>query len=574
METVPGLLGSLTLVVIAAALGGYLARLLRLPPLLGYLAAGVAVGPNTCGPTANLAQVSTVAELGVAFLMFGLGVQFSFRDLAQVRQITIFGVPCQIVATLALGYAVGRWLGLDNRAALFLGSAVAISSTTVPFSLIAQRGELAAVYARVALGITLAQDLGAVLLTVFLPSLSTGEFLILDALGAVAKGAALVAATYFLGTRIVPWLLEQAAETQSRELFLMTIVALALGIALGSAALGLSLAFGAFLAGLAVSESEFSEQTLAEVLPLRDIFATIFFVAMGMLISPAFIASHLREIAVVVAVAVIGKFLVLMAMVFALGYSGRVALSTGLALAQMGEFSFVLVTVGVSEGALDQDTASLALSAVLVSLMLTPFLIALKDKLAAWLAGVPGLHRLLERTTAQLTEPEETALSGHVVVSGYGGTGRELVSALAAHGIPFVVIENDPQVFRELQRLRYPAVYGDARSPTVLERSGIRRASLLAVAIPDLAAAEAAVLTARRLNPSLDIIVRSTGPEGDHALWRAGATEVVYPQFEAGLEFIRHTLARFGSDPAEIARFIAARRREREGEESLHQLDG
>jgi CPA2 family monovalent cation:H+ antiporter-2 len=569
----PGLLGSLTIVVIAAALGGYLARLARLPPLLGYLAAGVAVGPNTCGPTANLAEVSTVAELGVAFLMFGLGVQFSFRELAQVRQLATFGVPLQIAATLALGYFTGRWLGLEDEAALFLGAAVAISSTMVPFSLIAQRGELAAVYARVALGITIAQDLGAVLLTMFLPAFSAREFFVLEALAAAAKGAALVLATYVLGTRVVPWLLERAAETQSRELFLITIVALALGIAIGSSALGLSLAFGAFLAGLAVSESEFSEQTLAEVLPLRDIFATIFFVAIGMLLDPAFIAAHLVEIAIVVAVAVLGKFLVLTALVFTLGYSGRVALSAALVLAQMGEFSFVLVTVGVLEGAFNEDAASLALSAVLVSLVLSPFLLAIRDKLLLWLGRIPAADALLERTTMQLTEPEQMALNGHVLVCGYGGTGRELVSALQAYGVPFIVVENDPRVFRELQRMGLPAVYGDARSPTVLERGGMQRASLLAVAIPDLAAAEAAVLTARRLNPTIDIIVRSTGPEGDHALWRAGATEVVYPQFETGLEFIRHTLVRFGVDPSEVARFVAVRRREREGEAIVHEAD-
>ncbi|MFQ5879170.1 MAG: cation:proton antiporter [Dehalococcoidia bacterium] len=555
-----GLIGDLAIVIVAALVGGILARLLRLPALMGYLAAGLVVRPNTFGLTAELEQIPTVAELGVAFLMFALGVQFSFRELMRVRRVAILGGAAQILITMALGLAVGRWLGLDATASLFLGAIIALSSTMVASSLIGQRGELASLYGRVAIGLLIVQDLSVVPLMVMLPA-AAGDGALWSSLGlALVKGVGLVLGAYFLGTRIVPWLLQRVAETRSRELFLLSIVSLALGTAIGSFALGLSLAFGAFLAGLVVSESEFSHQTLAEVLPLRDIFATVFFVSVGMLIDPAFIADHADQVAVVVAVASVGKFLLVAALTLAFGYSVRVALGAGLALAQMGEFSFILADVGVDEGVIDEEIASLALSAVLVSILLSPLLLPLQAVLAPLAPRLPLLGRALVDKVVPYLGEEEAPLERHAIICGYGRTGRELAHALTLRRFRFLVVEYDPFVIDQLRKEQLPAIYGDATNPTVLERAGTAGARLLAVTIPDPAAAEAAVAHAKRLNPTIDVIARGAGLAGHTALRQAGATEVVHAEFEAGLEFVRHTLHRFGVSSMEIQALLARRR--------------
>jgi len=552
----------LVIIIMAAAGGGLTASALRLPAVLGYLVAGLIVGHYIPGLEIDLARLQDIAELGVALLLFALGVKFSVRKLAENARVSIFGGGLQIVLTTGLGVLVGLALGFDLRASLVLGYAVAISSTMVVLKLLEDRGEIDAVHGRVALGILLVQDLAVVVMVILVDSTAeqTGLTLVREIAFAFGKAILLLAGTYVLATWIVPRFLARVARTGSRELFLLAVLSIALGLAGGSYALGLSVAFGAFLAGLAVSESEYSHQTLAEVVPLRDVFATIFFVAMGMLIEPEVLMDEPGQVAAITLTVVVGKLLLVSVIVLVFGYRPRTALSTGLALAQMGEFSFVLSQTALDEGVVSPEIHSAILMSALLSILLTPFL-GLVPRLMPQLERVRLIGRLFAEAEPKIEgRPEE--LRRHAVVCGYGSVGRELVQALSQRGFPYVVIELDPYRVDELRKTDAPWVYGEATNPAVLEAAHITEARLLAVTIPEPASAEMCVLRAKEMNPRIDVVVRGVGPEDRLALLEAGANEVVHPELEAGLEFVRHTLHRFGVDSTQIRAQLSRRRQD------------
>jgi CPA2 family monovalent cation:H+ antiporter-2 len=437
---------------------------------------------------------------------------------------------------------------------------MALSSTMVALKLLESRGELDALHGRVAVGMLIVQDVAVVPMMILLPAAASAEGLSVAELGeAAGKALLLLAAAYVLGARLVPWLLFRVASTQSRELFVLAVVALAVGFAVGSSFLGLSVAFGAFLAGLIVSGSEFSYRTLAEVLPLRDVFATIFFVAMGMLIDPGFILDHADQVALVVAALVVGKFLIVLMVAGVAGLRGRTPLMTALVLAQAGEFSFVLARVGIEEGAIDSDLNSTFLGAAMVSIILSSLLLRLSPAMLRGLQTLPATGGLFVEPVRAHTGGAE-GLRRHVVICGYGDAGRELAEAVQRRGFRCLVVDLNPYVISDLRRRQVPCVYGDASQPEVLQQCYLESAQVMAVTVPELAAAQLAVANARAINPSLDIIARGRGPESHAVLKEAGATEVVHPEFEGGLEFVRHTLHRYGAHSTEIASALARRR--------------
>jgi len=358
----------------------------------------------------------------------------------------------------------------------------------------------------------------------------------------------------------VPWLLFRVASTNSRELFVLAIVALAVGFSVGSHFLGLSVAFGAFLAGLIVSGSEFSYRTLAEILPLRDVFATIFFVAMGMLIDPDFIMEHAREVAVVAAALLVGKLLITLFVVQAAGLRGRTSVMTAGVLAQTGEFSFILARVGMDKGVIDADLNSTFLGAAMVSIILNPILLRLSPALLRTLQIIPCAAPLFTEPVRTYIGEQTEALRRHVVICGYGDAGRELAEAVLRRGFRCLVVDVNPYIIRDLRRRGMPCVYGDASQREVLEQCHLETAQVLAVTVPELMAAQLAVANARATNPGLDIIARGTGPESHAVLKEAGAIEVVHPEFEGGLEFVRHALRSYGVDSIQIATAMARRR--------------
>jgi monovalent cation:H+ antiporter-2, CPA2 family len=545
--------------VLAAFVGGAVAQRLGQPVILGYLIAGVVIGPFTPGPTAGVHTVQVLAEMGVAFLMFALGAEVSLGELRRLGRVTLLAGPVQIIGTMCLGLLLAPAVGLSTAQGVFLGALLALSSTIVALKILMARGELQSLHGRVALGILIIQDLAVVPMVVILPALAAGgEGLLADLLGTGLKAAGVLLVAYLLGARAVPWFLGHAAGSRSRELFLLSVVGLALGTALGTQFAGLSLAFGAFLAGLAVAESEYRTQVVAEVLPLRDLFTSLFFVSVGMLIDPSALLAQAGLVVLVAGVATVGKVSIVTLIVLLLGMPGRVALLAGLSIAQVGEFSFVLARIGVDGGAIPPALFDLTLATALVTIVASPFLLRTAPVL---LAGLERLPVVGVRFGAPLdADPTAEGLRRHVVICGFGRVGSELAAALSRRGLSYLVIEYNPVLVRELRGRGLPVVYGDAANPAVQEHAHLTRATLLAVLMPDVSAAELTTRHARAHHPHLEIVVRAGNASDVERLQQAGATAVVQPEFEAAVEVIRHTMQRYGIVGMELAHLTAGRR--------------
>jgi len=561
----------LSLALGMALLAGTLAQRLHQPPILGYLAAGMLIGPRTPVIGLQPERVEALAELGLLLLMFSLGIQFSLSELQRVRNVAVYGGIVQIILTAALGLALGLLLGFGTTTALFFGALIALSSTVVVVKVLLERGELDSTHGRIMLGICLVQDLSLVPLIVILPALAGPVGGLPQQLAVAALKAALVlAATYLLGTRLVPRVLFLVATTRSRELFLITIVFLALGTAAGVSAAGLSLALGAFLAGLVVSESEYSHQTLADVLPLRDLFAVLFFVSIGMLIDPIFLVYHLPLVGATVLAIIVGKFAIVGGVTRLFGYPLRTAVYAGSGLVQIGEFSFVLARIGASEGILPEEVYSLILAAALVTILLTPLSLRLAEPAFAFLSRIPGVTALLAEPAVAYLGRAEPALAGHAVILGYGDVGQTLSRVLRTRGFSHLIIDHDPHAIDLARSQGLPCIYGDGANAHVLAQANLPRARLLAVTLPDPIAARLAVGNARRLNPRLDIIVRAPSPSAMDLLRGSGAREVINPSLEVGIEMTRHALHRFGISSIETLAIVnhlrAEHYREEEGE--------
>lgn len=561
----------------AALLGGFIAHLLRQPAILGYLLAGVAIGPYTPGPVTSVERVQTLANFGVALLMFALGTEFSMEALQRVRRVAVIGGLGQIALVILLGTGLGLLLGFSVTHSIFLGGVISICSSILMLKLLIPRGEVESIAGRVALGTSIVQDLATVALIIILPALAgeIGPALIADAGLAVLRGGAFLAAAYLIGTRIVPPLLEWVARTGARELFLLTVVAIAVGMAVLGHLVGISFALGAFIGGLVVSESEHSSEVLDEIIPVRDIFSTLFFVSIGMLMEPAFLASHSVEIGLLVFAIIAGKFVISSLLVRLLGYDSENALRVGLLLAQIGEFSFVLAGVGLVSGTIDEELYGLILAAALVTLVLNPIAVngadrfigplgRLLDKLFALLPGAarePGMEAPEGASESFREEARLEGLRRHVVLCGFGRVGREVARVLSERPFPFVIIEYNPRRVEEARAQGYLAIQGDATDPPTLERAGIARAYILVVAVADLVSAEQIVRHARTASKRLYIIARGPDSRAIPHLQRAGADQVLQPEFETGLEVIRQVWRKYGVSSIETQSMMGGQRR-------------
>ncbi len=553
------LIVDLVLTLGAAFLGGMIAQRLGVPVLVGYIVAGVLIGPNTPGFEADSDRILLLANLGVAFLMFALGVEFSLDELLEVRRIALLAGAIQLPLTIGLGVGVGVVIGWSFSASLLLGGAFAISSSIVAIKLLLGRAEIESPHATVALGLGIVQDLSLVLMLAFLPVIAgEGDDLAGTLLRSIITAAVALFIVLVVGAKFVPRLLFVVARTGSRELFLLTIVLIALGTALAAHEAGLSFALGAFLAGIVVSESEFESQVLAEIIPLRDIFATLFFVAVGMLLDPGFVVDNAGTVVLMIAALVVGKLIITGAAYLTAGVDHRTATLAAILLAQMGEFSFVLAGVGLEDHIINDDQYGLILAAALGSILLVPALLAASPSLvglAAFLPGVSAHERTQEGPMTLSSEPTR-----HVVICGYGRVGRELGQALHRRGFGYSVIDLNPAIVRELRAHGITAFYGDAGSEALLRRAGVSRARTIAVATPDLVAARSAIRHARAMNPDIRVVARAPGgDEGESLAW-IGADEVVQPEFEAGLEFVRRVLRWQGVSLQETTALLTRRR--------------
>lgn len=560
-----GLVGDLAVVAAAALIGGGIARALRLPTVLGYLAAGLAIGPNTPGPAGDIEQVQTVADLGVALLMFTLGIRFSLRELREVRTLAIAGGFIQMGVMIAAGLGAGLALGLDGAEAAIIGFVIAISSTMVALRLLEERGVISGAEGRVGVAFALFQDMAVVPLIVLVPVIGGDDQSLITSLGlAVVKAAGVLLAVWLIGIVLMPRVLGRVMSVRSRELFLLSVVAFALGTASLSFLAGLSLAFGAFLAGLLVSESEYAHQTLAEVFPLREVFAVVFFVAVGMLIEPQSFVDDPELVLTIAAFGVFGKLALVAGIGGIFGFAPRAALTAGLALGNMGEFSFVVATVAIEESVIDQRLSEAIFASVLLSIAVSPLLFNAQDRVWAVLRAAPAIGPALEmKTQVDIREPEH--LGNHAVIIGSNEAAYELMRVLNTRDFRYIVVTQDPLTYRRLSIDGVACILGDPSLRTVLEQAQLERARVMAVTLTDVRQGENVVRTALSFNPKLDVIARGGADEAYTGIRRAGAAEVVEAHFEVGLEFARHTLHRFGVSGTEIQMYLSRRRKEESG---------
>jgi CPA2 family monovalent cation:H+ antiporter-2 len=464
-----GFMANVAGALLAALAGGIVARLLRIPIIIGYLVAGIVVGPHTPGLFADEASIYAVAKLGAALLMFAVGVQLSLKEMAAVRLTALRGGAIQIVGTILLGILVGLALGWRPYESLYLGCALSLSSTTVMMRILEERGETGEGHGAVMMGILVVQDLSLVVMVALLPALAASRAEGAAALGSVAvsvlRAFLVVGVTWVAAFRGVPLILDGVARTGSRELFVLTVVCLCLLAAYGAHEAGISLELGAFLAGLAISESRFSHEVLTQIRPLRDLFASLFFVSIGMLLKPAFLLEHLPAVATVVASILVGKSLISSLAVYACGWHGRTALLAGMGLAQIGEFSFVLAAIGSDKRLISPELTSVILTSALVTLFCAPFMFAAAAPLYGLLNRVPAVSRFLNRRQLPLAASAVHGETGpRVVILGSGRVGRHVSDTLRHIGVPHVVVDYNTKVVEHRRRRGVPAVFGDASS--------------------------------------------------------------------------------------------------------------
>ncbi len=555
---------SLSLInTIAAGLGlalvlGFIATRVKLPALVGYLLAGVVIGPFTPGFVADREMASQLAEIGVMLLMFGVGLHFSLGDLLAVRRIALPGAVVQMVVATLLGMGLATWWGWGLGGALVFGLALSVASTVVLLRALETQGILDSYTGRIAVGWLVVEDLAMVLVLVLLPPLAgwlggSGSHApaaeVWRAVGTtLAQVGAFVALMLVVGRRVFPWVLWQVARTGSRELFTLCVVAAAVSIAYGSAALfGVSFALGAFFAGMVMRESEFSHRAAQESLPLRDAFAVLFFVSVGMLFNPWVLVERPLQVLGVVAIIILGKTLAAAALVLAFRYPLNTALTVSASLAQIGEFSFILVGLGSSLGLLPLEGASLVLAGALISIAVNPVLFRAIAPLQQWLRARSALARRLDQRDDPLAElpmtTDEKFLARQVVLVGYGRVGQRIAAALVARDVPFVVAEQNREMVESLRNQGMAAVYGDAVDPAVLIQAHIARAHMLVIATPDTLNVRQIVATARILNPEIETVVRSHNDEEARLLEQEGVGKVFLGEEALAVAMTEHVVA-------------------------------
>ncbi len=552
-----GIATDIILLVVAAFFCGLLLQRLGQPLILGYIVAGIILGPHTGGLTvSDIHEIELLAEIGIALLLFALGLEFSLKDLKPVKMVALFGTPIQMALTVGLGFGIGHFMGLDWKPSLWLGALVSLSSTMVILKTLMNQGWLGTLSSKVMIGMLIVQDLAVVPMMIILPQLNNPS-VGLPALGLAAlKAGGFLTGMVLLGTRLLPRLLTHIARFGSRELFLLAITAIGLGVGYLTHLAGLSFAFGAFVAGMVLSESDYGHQALSDIIPLRDLFGLLFFSSVGMLFDPAFLFGHVREVFLLVVTVCIGKGLIFALVSRVFNYRNVIPLAVGLGLFQIGEFSFVLARVGLSTGSISSDLYALVLTATILSMVLTPLISGQTAKIYAvkkrWFR-----HEIIE--TSNLPDH---GYRRHVVIAGGGQVGFQIARILQRLNMPFIVIELDHRRFDQAKAAGMSVIFGDASQEIVLEAAGIRDATLLILTLPDLVATRSTIVQSKRLNGHLDIVARASGPDYFDVLKGLGVSSAVLPEFEASLEMTRQSLLHLRVPPTEVQRHTESIRQE------------
>lgn len=549
---------------------GFVAERIKIPALVGYLLAGILIGPATPGFVADMHIASQLSEIGVMLLMFGVGLHFSLNDLLAVKRIAVPGAVVQMGLATVLGMFMAWWWGWHWGSGLIFGLSLSCASTVVLLKALEARGVLDSMNGQIAVGWLVVEDLACVLLLVLMPPLAgvlggtnvdvaDGKPLWMTIGQTLLEVSTFIALMLVVGRRVLPWLLWQIARTGSRELFTLSVVTTAIGIAYGAAELfSVSFALGAFFAGMVMRESEFSHRAAEESLPLRDAFSVLFFVSVGMLFEPAILVEQPVRVLGVVAIIIFGKSLAALALVIALRYPLNTALTVAVSLAQIGEFSFILAGLGLSLGLLPAEGMSLVLAGALISIALNPFLFATIAPFQRWLLERSELARSLDRREDPYAElpmsTERKYLEGQVVLVGYGRVGRRIAKALDERGIPYVVAEQNRELVEDLRRKGVVAVSGNAADPEVLIQAHIAHAAMLVVATPDPINVRQMADTARTLNPDIEIVLRTHSEDESQLLSKDGIGTIFFGEEELAKGMTSHVLERFAPQQAASSR--------------------
>ena len=555
----------ITLVLGSSALAGFITNRLRQPVLLGYLIAGLVIGPFGFGQITQIEEIKSLAEIGVAFLLFALGVEFSLAELKRVKDIAIKGSLLQISLTIALVALFTTLLGWVQSPieGIFMGAVLSLSSTAVVLKTLTERGEVNTIHGQVMLAILIAQDLALGLMLAVLPALNNPDNLVPALIAAIIKAVLFFASAIAAGYWIIPRLITTVAKTENSELFLLTVIALCLGIALITAYLGLSIEMGAFVAGLTIAEIDYADQALAKMIPLRDTFASLFFASIGMLINPDTLWQNSGVIIGLVALVMIGKASIIFPIIWRFGYSFKTAVISSLGLNQIGEFSFVLAVLGEKLAFINQEQYDLLIGTTAITLVLTPLGMKLSPEIANKLGNIPLVADFLKKSQGNRSIAVPQTISDHIVVAGYGRVGRVLVRVLRDRNYTVLVIENSEAAIRGLRQENIPYIFGDADSELVVEKAYLKKAKAIALALPDPSSTRILLKLAREINPDLDIVARSHSDGEIDLLTKLGAAEVVQPEFEAALEMGRQILSTLGEDDREIASAVQEIRTDR-----------
>lgn len=558
----------------AAFIGAIIAVRFQQSVVIGFILAGIIIGPYTPGIVGDAHAVDALANIGIILLLFAIGVQFSVPDLLQVGRVAILGGLAQVVILIGIGYAIGIALGWGSLEAFAFGAVVSNSSSTVLGKVLGDRGELSTIQGRVGLAWSTVQDLSTIALIVILTALaSDGGNLLLDMGWALVKAGAFFALLIPIGSKLLPWMFERLAMLQNREVFLMAVALLAMGTGYAASFFGLSVAIGAFLAGVIVSESDHSHHILGEIVPIRDIFAGLFFVSVGMLADPEFIIESFPLVLVGAFTIILIKGLVVTGISMLFEYPLRASLLIGVTLAQSAEFSFLLARVGVDLGVISARVFNLLLAAIVISIILSPTLHRVMNAVT-----LPLERRLQKKRFAPANShaPPPPDFTGHTIICGYGRVGSRIGAMLQKFGFPFVAIDNNIHVASQLQDFNSRIYYSSIDNPAVLDRAGLATARLLVLAVPDVIAARRAIDYARQVNPNITIVARSHSDAERMALVEQGVDEAVMGELELALEMTRFALTELGINPEEAHAVIDRLRHENDHlpwEEAIADLD-
>jgi len=552
-----GIATDLILLVVSAFFSGLLMQRLGQPLILGYILTGIAFGPYTGGfALTSVHEIELLAEIGVALLLFALGLEFSLKDLKPVKKIALIGTPIQILLTIAMGYGIGQWMGWDAKTSLWLGALVSLSSTMVLLKTLMNQGWLGTLSSKVMVGILIVQDLAVVPLIVLLPILNNPELGWVSLEIAILKTVLFLAGMILFGTRLLPWIMRHISHLGSRELFLLAITAIGLGVGYLTYLVGLSFAFGAFVAGMVLSESDYGHQALSDIIPVRDLFGLLFFASVGMLLNPAFLLDHWQQVFILVLIVSLGKGLILALLARIFKYGNVVPLAVGLGLFQVGEFSFVLAQVGVSTNSISHEVYSLVLTTAIITMFLTPLISGQTARLYAL------RKRWFKHEALDSINFPKSGFRNHVIILGGGRVGFRIAQVLKRLNVPMLIIELDQLRVDRAKHADIPVIYGDASHEVVLEAATASLARLLIITSPEVVIAQTIVQRVRKVNAEIQVVARAPGVEFLEEFKKLNISEVVIPEFEAGLEMARKALVHLHIPAAKIQHYTESLRQD------------